>query len=47
MGGGSAVLADLEDVLNPLPSNRRERLNAQRQAINYKQKSSSMALSAT
>ena len=29
---GSAILDDLQDVIKPLPSNKRERLRANRQA---------------
>lgn len=31
-GAGSAILEDLADVIKPLPSNKRERLRANRQA---------------
>ena len=36
---GSTILSDLEDVIKPLPSNKRERMRANRQAALQKQQS--------
>ena len=36
---GSAILEDLQDVIKPLPSNKRERLRANRQAALAQQQS--------